>query len=401
MITRIGVGCGTVLAFVAWGCGGGHAPGPHGAEAAPAVTARVATAEAASAQGMREYVGTVRSKTSADIQCKAVGHVLAVHVAPGARVEAQQVLVEIDDRGAAADLRMAEAGVAEARRALEEVERAIAAAASARDAAVARRDLARATFERQQSLFDKNVISKQVFDEADAQLKAAAATAEAAAQALKAVEAKRAQVAAGVEQAESALDAARVRLSYTRVTAPFTGLITGKSVDVGDLASPGMTLLTIEDDQRYRLEASVDVASAGPVGVGSPASVEVDALGSQPLEGTVAEVVPAADPSSRTVTVKIDLPSREGLRSGMFGRARFAAGESRTLTVPKSAVTVRGQLTGVYVVDGNGVAKLRLVKTGRSLGEGVEVLSGLGEGERYVAELPQGIVDGSRISPQG
>jgi multidrug efflux pump subunit AcrA (membrane-fusion protein) len=350
---------------------------------------------------MRAFVGTVRSRTSAAVQCNAVGHVLAVHVVPGDRVEAQQLLIEIDDRDAAAGLRMAEAGLAEAKRALDEVERALAAAASTRDAAIAERDLARATFDRQRNLLDKNVISKQVFDEAEAQLKATTASAEAAEQSLKAVEAKRGQAVAAVEQAASALDAARVRLSYTRVTAPFAGLISGKSVDVGDLASPGMTLLTLEDDQRYRLEANVDIASAGPVAVGSPVSVEVDGLDSRSIEGTVAEIVPTADPSSRTFTIKIDLPFHEGMRSGMFGRARFAAGQTRTLSVPKSAVTVRGQLTGLYIVDGNGVAKLRLVKTGRSLGDGVEVLSGLSEGERYIAEVPRGIADGSRVTPQG
>ena len=96
--------------------------------------------------------------------------------------------------------------------------------------------------------------------------------------------------------------------------------------------------------------------------------------------------------------MKIALPANGALRSGQFGRAQFSSGESPSLSVPRSALVVRGQLEGVYAVDANDVARLRLIKTGKSIGDRVEVLSGLSEGDRFVAEVTPEVADGVRIA---
>jgi RND family efflux transporter MFP subunit len=156
-------------------------------------------------------------------------------------------------------------------------------------------------------------------------------------------------------------------------------------------------LVTIEDDSRYRLEVAVEESQLGKVSMGQQARVRIDAFGADDLEGCVSEITPAADPMSRSYMVKIDLPSRQGLRSGLYGVARFVSGRKQAIVVPLKAVVERGQLVGVYVVDDASVARLRLIKTGKSYGENVEVLSGLSDGERIVVDGVADVKDGVKV----
>lgn len=385
------------IGAIALGCSGDPALS-RDAASGPAIAAAVETAALSTAPWVREAVGTVRSVATSAIQSKTVGHVTAVHVKAGDMVEAGTVLAEIDARDADAQLKAASSGLQAAQRAFEEAMKSVAAAESAALAAEAQRDLARATFDRQSKLFAEKAISTQAFDEVDAAAKSADAEARMRSDQVSAVRARREQAAAAVEQAQAAIDAATVGLSYTKVTAPFAGIVASKSVDVGDLAAPGMTLFSVEDRQAYRLEAGVDESTVAGVHVNDSVPVSIDGISDTAIEGTVTEIVPAADPASRTSTVKIALPPNGALRSGQFGRARFTSGESASLTVPQSAVVVRGQLEGVFAVDDGGVARLRLIKTGKPAGGRVEVLSGLNDGDRYVAEVTPDVADGVRIA---
>jgi RND family efflux transporter MFP subunit len=166
---------------------------------------------------------------------------------------------------------------------------------------------------------------------------------------------------------------------------------------VGDLAAPGSPLLVMEDPQQYRLEAQVDEEQVHKIALGANVPVVLDALGEGELAGTVAEIVPAADPASRTSVVKVDLPAGSKVRSGMFGRARFTTGEEQALIVPATAVFQRGQLTAVYVIGEGGVARLRLITVGKQYSSGVEVLSGLDPGEQIVADKTDQVADGATV----
>ncbi len=342
----------------------------------------------------------MRSATTSAIQSKVVGHVIAIHVKAGDLVEVNSVLAELDSRDAAAQVKSAESALRMAERSLDETTQAIAAAQSAAQSAEAQRDLAKATFDRQSKLLAEKAISNQVFDEAEAATKSADAEARMRAELVSGVLAKQEQATAAVEQARAALDAATVTLSYTRVTAPITGIVASKSVDVGDLASPGITLFILEDQQAYRLEASVDESAVSAVRINDIVPVSIEGLGDSFIDGTVTEIVPAADSSSRTSMVKISLAANDRLRSGQFGRARFSSGDSAGLTVLRTALVLRGQLEGVFALDSDNVASLRLIKTGKVVADTIEVLSGLREGDRYVEEVTPEVVDGARIEAQ-
>ena len=194
-------------------------------------------------------------------------------------------------------------------------------------------------------------------------------------------------------QAKADVAVAEVQVGYARVISPINGVVITKHAEVGSLAAPGTPLLTIEDSN-YRLEAAVEESQLRNIRLGASAIVTIDALGAEEMSGRVVEIVPVADPASRSYTVKIDIPGKSLLRSGLFGKARFVSGDRQILAIPNKAIVQRGQLSYVYVVDASGIARMRLITLGKQSGDRVEVLSGLSNGERIVS-------DGASLNREG
>jgi multidrug resistance efflux pump len=384
-----------VLASAVAGCG--RSPDVERVEAA-ALPVRVEQVRLAATADQYDAVGTVASKTVTVLASQVMGRVVAVRVSEGDRVRPGQVLVEIDGRDVAAQAARARAGVAEAEHALAEVDRSIRAAESGREAAEAGRHLAQVTHDRYRRLLEERSVSQQEYDEVEARYKTAAAEAARAGSMVEALQAKRRQTLSRIDQAKAESRGASVALGYSTIAAPFGGIVTQKSVEVGAMATPGMPLVTVENDAAYRLEASVEESFAAKVLLGAEVPVRIDALGDLALLGRVAEIAPSADPASRSVIVKIDLPAGGGLRSGLYGKASFPVGERQAVTVPRAAIVERGQMAGVYVVDEQGAAHLRFVTIGAALGDRVEVLSGIGDGERVVVDEVGRLSDGVRVS---
>jgi multidrug efflux pump subunit AcrA (membrane-fusion protein) len=370
-------------------------------EKAPMVKgAKVETVKLSPVDDYYEAVGTVRSQTTSVLSAKIVGSVIAMRVREGDRVRVGQALAEIDNRDARAQAQKAEAGLREAQDAAQEIERTIRAAESARTAAEANQALAAATFNRYQALLARRSVSPQEFDEAQAKYRVAEAEAERADRLLQSLGARKDQVRAKIAQAQAEVANAQVALSYTRITSPINGVVTAKQAEVGYTATPGAPLLTVEDHRHYRLEVAAEESQVGKIRLKQPVRVRIAALGQGEIAGSVAEVAPAADPASRSCTVKIEIPLRAApprLRSGLYGTARFITGQRQVLTIPTKAVIHRGQLTGAYAVDEAGAARLRLIQTGKSYGDRVEVLSGLSEGERIVVDGAANLSEGSRV----
>ncbi|MBI2425228.1 MAG: efflux RND transporter periplasmic adaptor subunit [Candidatus Hydrogenedentes bacterium] len=363
----------------------------------PGVQAPVTIVEALAVPESYEAVGTVRPKVSSTLQSKMTGHVLSVSVREGDRVESGQILVELDARETESHLSRAEGALREAQQARNETDKALQAAIQSRAAAEADNELAASTFARYQELLARQVVSQQTFDEANAKMKGAAAGSARADEMVSSLRAKQGEVDARIGQAEAEVRNAQTMLSFAQVTAPFAGIITSKSVEVGDLAAPGAPLLTLEDPQMYRLEVQVDEEQIQKIAPGATVSVMLDAMSEVPMTGAVSEIVPASDAASRSIVVKIDLPTEATVRSGMFGRARFELGARQTLVVPQAAVFQRGQLLGVYVVGEGDIARLRLITRGKTYDAGVEVLSGLDPGERIVSDQVDQVADGAIV----
>jgi multidrug efflux pump subunit AcrA (membrane-fusion protein) len=151
---------------------------------------------------------------------------------------------------------------------------------------------------------------------------------------------------------------------------------------VGDMVSPGQILLTLFDPKRMQLVAGVRESMAHKLQVGQSIGVYVEGLRKQ-CSGTVSEIVPEAQSSSRSFLVKVTGPCPTGIYTGMFGRILIPLEDEQVLVIPPQAVRKVGQLELVQVVE-DGRPLTRAIRTGRNLQEGVEVLSGLREGESVV-----------------
>lgn len=371
-----------MLLVAGWsGCGGKT---PESTAERPRVSGiDVVIAEVSERERTAEVTGTVRSEKIAVLAAQVMGRITSLPVEEGSRVDAGRVLATIDDAAIRAQLAVAEGAIAEAEAGREETERAIAQAEAGKI-------LAEKTYDRYRNLFEERIVTAQAFDE----IRTRQTVAE---QDYRRALDRRVQVAARLSQAKAQADAARAMLSYTKITAPFAGVVTEKRADAGSMASPGMPILVLEETSRYRLEASVPESYLGRLRAGSRVAVVLDADPGNGIGGTVSEVVPRVDPMSRTFVAKVDLPGTRGLRTGMSGRIRFSIGKETVVTVPRTAITRAAGYEGLFIVAEDNVARLSLVKPGESFDDRVEILSGVDPGTRVVVSPPEALVDGARV----
>src|SRR5665213_1636560 len=308
------------IVFALSGCS--RQPESASAVSLPPASVQTQIAQSKSRVATDDEVGTVRARLRAVIEAKGTGKIEQMLVVPGQQVKAGALLATIDAR---------------------EMQ-------SQYDQTSAVRQQSESDFQRASSLFQTKTLSQSEFDQAQSKFRVAGAAA----------------------------SAAETLLGYTKVTAPFDGVITHKDADVGDLAVPGKPLLTMEDASHLRLEADVPEALVDRVKLGDTLPVRIDALETN-LAGVVSEIAPSADTGSRTFVVKLDLPPVAGLHAGQFGRVAVPVGKVSALRVP-AAVIQRGQMQFLFVVAGNH-AQLRIVKTGERVGDEVEIISGLDPGE--------------------
>ena len=365
-------------------CGGGS----HEAEPAPAVeTAPVAVRTATLAPETTEQtlplVGTVEAREEIAVAARIMSRIERIAVSEGSYVKAGDPIATLDDRELRAGLEAAEAAGREA-------DSAIRAAGHQIAAAEAQVRLAQRTHDRFAGLFEKESVTRQELDEAEARLEGARA-------ALETARAGQAQAQAKRAQAEAAATRARTQLDYAQVTAPAAGRVVERLLDPGALAAPGQPIVRIEQAGGYRLAVAAPESVVGRLRIGATMPVEITALGEAgAFDAKVVEIVPTVDPGARSFTVKLALPSNPLLRSGLYGRALLAGEERASLTVPAAAVVERGQLTSVFVAA-DGRARRRLVTLGERRGEAFEVLSGLSAGDEVILN-PGEVRDGGRVT---
>jgi RND family efflux transporter MFP subunit len=374
-----------VLAIFAHGCGGGAHDTAADRQEAPVAVDTIAAAMHEGPESI-EAGGSIRGRTSATLASRIMAPVRAVLVQPGDRVTAGQALVILDDRDVSAAARQARAHATAAARGLD----ASRTEQQAADAALA---LAKVTHARIAALYQRKSATAQEFDQAVAGLRAAETRVTRAA-------ASAAEADANLEGARAGGDAADVAASFTRIVAPFAGLVTEKLVEPGTLVTAGTPLLRLEDTTSFKLDVRLDESRTAWVAPDTPVRVVVDGpQKDRDVQGRIFEIGRAMEADSRAFLVTIALPASETLRSGMFARAYLPGPSRRALRVPDSALVRRGQLTNVFVADA-GTARLRLVSIGRSSAAHTDVLAGLSEGELIVVAPPPGLRDGARLAPR-
>lgn len=330
-------------------------------EKAPFIPMQTAVAEVRETDQVYEAVGTVRPKTESRIEARVTGQVLDVQVSPGDQVAKGKLLVTLDSRQmtsrldqAKQALKTAEAGREQARHALE--------------GAQAGFKQAQANYHRVKRYFDSQAATAQDLEGAESSFRQAEAGVKRAREGLAATE-------AGILQARAVVNESAISIEYTRILAPEAGVVLKRFVEPGDLALPGKPLLALRTSGAMRLEAYVREGLITRVVPGTSLDVDIETL-DRLVAATVEEIVPYADPNSRTFLVKASMPPIEGLYPGMFGKLRIPVGRHRIVTMPWAAVRRVGQLELVHVKIGDGW-QTRHVKTGVRLQDAVEVLSGL------------------------
>jgi len=369
----------TPLLLVA--CGGREAR--HQEAEAPPVAVTLTSAHEEKLDALYRASGTVRGRTTAVLTSKTTGYVRSVDVRPGDHVTVGQVLAVLEANDSAASVRRARAGFDQSMESRSEAENGLRAAQAALR-------IAKSTQERVAALYANHTISQQEYDESDAKLRGAVAQEEMAKARVRGSSSR-------IDQAKAEIGEAQATLDYARITAPFAGQVIERRIDPGNLASPGMPLLVVEQDGKLRVETAVEESQAASVALGDTASVEIEAL-AKPVTGTVGEIVPTVDIASRAFLVKVDLPADlVGLRPGMFARVSFKVGSRPKLVVPTTAITASGALDRVFAADGDRL-RLRMVTLGEKQGPWTEVLSGLGAGERLVTAPTPDLRDGARFT---
>jgi membrane fusion protein (multidrug efflux system) len=316
-------------------------PGLTPLPAQPATPRETARVEKQTIQDAHAWPGTVKAVSEARVAPKINARILTVAVREGDRVKQGALIARLD---------------AEQNHALVREAASLAAAAKA-DAMRAEADL-----KRTRGLFEQEAATREAYEHAEANARKASANAQAAAHRMH----------------ETA-----IQRGETVLRAPFDGVIARRLHEPGDMGLAGEPIILLHNPSALRLEASVPASCTGTIRIGNTANVRIDALKIS-LSAKIGEIVPAADPLTGTVLVKVSLPETQGLQPGLFGWLEQSCGiEHTALLIPKSALRRIGQVEVVTVQDGARLST-RHVRSGSSFGGLIEILSGLDEGETVV-----------------
>jgi len=305
-------------------------------------TFHTATVTAQQVGDVLSWPGVVKSRTVADIAPRLTARILDIKVHAGDAVKKGDVIARLDER----DLRAQEK-----------------AALAALTGANAQANRASADQQRISGLYEKEAATRANHDAAVALAKEAQARA---------------------HQASSMLNEIKARLADTVLLAPFDGTIVKRLKQPGDMGMPGVPIVALQAPRSLRLEVEVPAACAGAFQSGEGAAVRIDTF-SQIFSATIDEIIPEIDAHSHSQLIKIALPAIEGLKPGYFGWLQQACDEHVALLIPASAVQYLGQLEIVRVLaDGRQIA--RHIRTGKTFGDRIEVISGLRVGETIIAD---------------
>lgn len=306
--------------------------------------------------------GKLVAKNSVNVSTRMMGYITAMNAEVGQNVNAGQLLVSINATDIQAKGGQANAQIAQAQ---------------------ASYNIAKKDYERFQNLYKSQSASQKELDDMRARYEMAQA---------------------GLQAAQQMKNEVNAQYRYTNVTAPISGTVTAKFAEQGDMASPGMPLLTIESPSSLQAQVLVSEQNIAMISNGMPVEVILKSL-NKTVSGTVSEISKSSAQTGGQYMVKINIHNASGLLPGMFVNVQFPFKSSgkinqsfqESMMIPKTALVENGQLTGVYVVSSQNTAVLRWLKTGKSLGDQVEILSGLDPKESYIISSTGKLYNGAKV----
>ena len=305
--------------------------------------------------------GTIEAVNSANLSTRMMGYVTKVHVKVGDKVSKGQLLVSINNTDLQAKQAQVNAGITEATAAFNN---------------------AKKDYNRFKSLLADSSVSQKEFDDMSANYEMAKARLE------------------GANQMKNEINA---QFAYSNITAPFSGIITGKSIETGDMANPGMPLISVETPGNFEVAANVPESDISKIASGTLVNVLVKSM-NKTVKGKVTEVSNSAKNTGGQYAVKVALDKTDiPILSGMFVTVQFpieTQEKTDMVLLPKEALVIKGQLQGVYTVSESNTALLRWLRLGRTFGNQVEVLSGLSSNESYIISADGKLFNGAKVTIQ-
>ncbi|HXG94492.1 MAG TPA: efflux RND transporter periplasmic adaptor subunit [Blastocatellia bacterium] len=379
---------------------------------APVVSVRVAKAERGSISSEVSALGTIFPREVATVSAKLNAQIKKMALIKDRHFKAGDVIAELDARDIQAQRQEAAAALQEAQANARLMSRGTIPEATAQDQKAVRDaqasvNNARATYERRKVLYERGGISKKDLEASELALKTAENELQAAETAARVHQAatnpaSRELAESRVKQAQDRLAALDVQLSFAKVRAPFSGVVTEQFQYEGEYATAGGKLFTIADVSEVIIKAPFPDTVAAQIGVGNPVTVLPQELPGTEFTANITLVSPASDPQSRTVEVWVKMKNEGGrLRADSAAKIIVAtATEENAVIVPASAVTLDAANTSegtVMIVDEQSIAHETKVTVGIRSGDRVQISSGLKGGETVVIEGNYALPDGSKV----
>ena len=303
--------------------------------------------------------GQIEKEEFANISTRVMGNITKIYVKVGDKVRKGQLLISINNTDLEAKKAQANAGVSQAEAGF---------------------NIAEKDYERFKKLFEQNSASQKEFDDVNARYQISKSQVEAA------------------KQMQNEINAL---LAYSNIKAPFSGIITSKTINEGDMANPGVPLISLEAPGKYVATAMVPETEIVHVKKGTKVNVYIKSK-DKSLAGVVSEVSISSQNTGGQYLVKINLKNDKNIKlfSGMFVSTNFPLKNeiNNNITVPKSALIHQGQLIGIYTVSQSNTAILRWLKIGKNLGDTVEVLTGLCKDEKYIVSAEGKLYNGVKLN---
>lgn len=324
-----------------------------------AVNVEVYSPAEASADGI--YMsGEIKAKKTANISTRVMGYIDKIYVKPGDKVTKGSLLVAINSDDMNAKKAQVQAMITEAE-------------AAARNA--------QKDYERFKALRALNSVSDKELEN---------------------VALQNTSMQAKVKMARQQLNEVNAMLAYANIKAPFSGTVTQKMMDEGNMANPGMPILTIDQNGGFQVIASVPENYVKYIKTGDKARINLKSADAS-FEGKVTELSPSAFNAGGQYAIKISVPEKErkNIRAGMYANifipGKISSNENAKIMLEKASIVHKDQLTGVYVIDGENQAMLRWVRLGKNVGDNVEALSGVEPGDKIVLKANGKLYNGKKV----
>jgi RND family efflux transporter MFP subunit len=327
----------------------------------PAINVKVSKVRVNDNDPFLAVSGKIQAANSADVSTRMMGYVTKVYVNVGDNVQKGQLLVAINNTDLQAKKAQVDAGITQATAAFKNAEK---------------------NYNRFKNLLESNSITPKEMDDMTAGYQMAKA---------------------GLESANQMKNEINAQFAYSNITAPFSGIVTAKNIDTGDMANPGMPLISIEAPDDFEVIAMVPETEISEIINGTTVTILVKSM-QKSLTGKVTEVSTSAKHTGGQYLVKIKLEKTTvNILSGMFATVQFPVkrkANSSLILIPTEAIVTNGQLSGIYTVSQSNTAMLRWLRLGRTYGNQVEVLAGFSADESYIITADGKLFNGAKVSIQ-